>query len=401
VDEIRVAREAWMLERHHGNGSKVAALGKLSTELDEMRIILSSIVRTLPQTTAAHSSAPSLSHSLGVSFPSSAVPSLAPSMVLHTPIGSRNGGSPPQHVHTGLVAAQPTSLLLSNSHMQQHLRYNAGPELVQELEELYKKIFGLYPSRQSLIDFSAETMRINIRPHLPQPLPARSPIVRPNNHSPAKRRPNNHSPAKRSLSEITSSPSFSAQPLPRAAVDCGGADLTTSHQCSVCGSPIAQRGSTSAVNSSLSPSLLLNDVSHDESLTSSASALMLHQGSGIEIDAQDILSPSTKDAQHILIDAQDMRIDAEDILSPPTNMTPFQSPEPTRRRESAHGQTRGLIMFACAPATGCMPFSETATTPSSKTATTSSAPECVGTPAQEREAGLENTPPTKTVRPPT
>jgi len=391
VDEIRVAREAWMLERHNGNGSKVAALGKLSTELDEMRTILASIARTLPQTTAAHSGGPSLSHSLGVSFSSSAVPSLAPSVGLRTPIGSHNGGSPPQHVHTVLVVAQPTSLLLSNSNMQQHLRYNAGPELVRELEELYKQIFGLYPSRQSLIDFSAETMRINIRPHLPQPLPARSPIVRPNNHS----------PAKRSLTEITSSPSFSAQPLPRGAVDCGGADLTTSHQCSVCGSPIANRGSTSAINSFLSPSLLLKDVSHDESLTSSASALMLHRGSGIEIDLQDILSTSTKDAQHILIDAQDILTDAEDILSPSTNMTPFQSPKPTRTRESADGHTRGLTMFASAPATGCMPSSETATTPSSKTATTPSAPACVGTPAQDREAGLANTPPTKTVRPPT
>jgi len=230
VDEIRVAREAWMLERHHGSGGGTEALGKLSKELVEMRQILASIAHTLPL-----SCAPMLPTSLGLSFNSqSSAPSLAPSLEFNTPSASQNCPSP-QHLahlaHPVVGRAKQPLLMLSQSQMQ-HLAYDEAQDLVLEAEEVYKKLFGRYPSRQGLVDFCAEVLRINISPFLPKQLPERSSL------------------AQRSLSELNS---VEMSPV------------AESSQCWVCGSPMGKRGRCQRRSPSPNNFCLSHDVSRSSS----------------------------------------------------------------------------------------------------------------------------------------
>ena len=200
VDEIRVAREAWVLERHRGSDGK-HELGKLSTELEEMRHILTSIVRTIP-----HGMSP-VASSLGYS----------------TPLGSKNNS--PQHRATNHARTpQPPILALHSpigrtAHLNNRDYEDSAASLVGETEELYKKLFGRYPSRQSLIDFCSETMRMNIRPYLPAPTPERS-------------------QAHRTLGELSSASVGQRSGSAWEGANGPGTDL----QCTVCGSPMATRG---------------------------------------------------------------------------------------------------------------------------------------------------------------
>lgn len=224
VDEIRVAREAWMLERHHGSGGGAEAWGKLSKELVEMRQILASIANTLPL-----AGAPTLPTSLGLSFTSqSSAPSLAASLEFSTPSGGHNYPSSP-NLPQAVVGKAP--LLLSQSQMQ-HRAHDEAQDLVREAEEVYKKLFGRYPSRQSLVDFCAEALKININPFLPKQLPERSSL------------------AQRSLSELNS---VEMSPVAEGS------------QCWVCGSPVGKRGRCD--RGSPSPNNLY--LSRDESRSSS------------------------------------------------------------------------------------------------------------------------------------
>jgi len=230
VDEIRVAREAWMLERHHGSGGGTEALGKLSKELVEMRQILASIAHTLPL-----SCAPMLPTSLGLSFNSqSSAPSLAPSLEFNTPSTSQNCPSPPHLAHPVVGQAKQPLLVLSQSQMQ-HLAYDEAQDLVLEAEEVYKKLFGKYPSRQGLVDFCAEVLRINISPFLPKHLPERSSL------------------AQRSLSELNSVEMSPLQLQPE------------SSQCWVCGSPMGKRGRCQRRSPSPNNFCLSHDVSRSSS----------------------------------------------------------------------------------------------------------------------------------------
>jgi hypothetical protein len=227
VDEIRIAREAWMLERNHGSGGRTEALGKLSKELVEMRQILASIAHTLPL-----SCAPMLPTSLGLSFNSqSSAPSLAPSLEFNTPSAGQNCPSPQHLAHPVVGQAKQPLLVLSQSQMQ-HLAYDEAQDLVLEAEEVYKKLFGRYPSRQGLVDFCAEVLRINISPFLPKQLPERSSL------------------AQRSLSELNS---VEMSPV------------AESSQCWVCGSPMGKRGRCQRRSPSPNNFCLSHDVSRSSS----------------------------------------------------------------------------------------------------------------------------------------
>ena len=161
VDEVRVAREAWMLE-HHGAQTDAVSLGMMNSELQEMRRILSNIALTLPDR-----------HAAGASLPPSAVSSFlhAPSNGYETPLGSRSGSPAKYTSSQAVVSARLPHLAATHSPPRspvQIVSHENGPGLVQEAEELYIKCFGSSPSRQGLIDFCRETMRFNICPFLPE-----------------------------------------------------------------------------------------------------------------------------------------------------------------------------------------------------------------------------------------
>ena len=46
--------------------------------------------------------------------------------------------------------------------------YHETPELLRDVQDLYKKVHGFYPSRQALVNFCAQSLRINILPYLPK-----------------------------------------------------------------------------------------------------------------------------------------------------------------------------------------------------------------------------------------
>lgn len=280
VDEIRVAREAWMLERTHGS-TGIDAQGKLYSELQEMRQILSSIARTLPPS------------------------------ALNKPLGSQKSGSPQQHELLSLLNSTSGGALPPTSPMKQY-KHLDGPELVKEVEKLYKKLYGLYPSRQSLINFCAETLRINIRPYLPAPPPP----------APSQQ---DRSRAQRSLSELKSGEDLS---------DMAGEICS---QCSICGSPLAKKGRGEATppnmyntyNSALSPPIMSNsnnrflqDMSHDAS--PSSSAVLSREGS---------------------VSRADSRTSA---VVPSPQITPFPSPEKKNQKVLPSDLPR-MPTFATAP----------------------------------------------------
>ena len=46
--------------------------------------------------------------------------------------------------------------------------HDETPELLRDVQDLYKKVHGFYPSRQALVNFCAQSLRINILPYLPK-----------------------------------------------------------------------------------------------------------------------------------------------------------------------------------------------------------------------------------------
>jgi hypothetical protein len=122
-----------------------------------------------------------------------------PKLVFSTaPCAPGSGPGPGKAAAVGAVAVANAAPPLRRS-----------PRSCEEAEEVYKKLFGRYPSRQGLVCFCAEVLRINISPFLPKQLPERSSLAR------------------RSLSELNS---LEMSPV------------AESSQCWVCGSPMGKRG---------------------------------------------------------------------------------------------------------------------------------------------------------------
>jgi hypothetical protein len=324
VDEIRVAREAWMLERHRGSDG-AHALGKLSTELEDMRHILTSIARTIPH---------------GVS-------PIASSMGFHTPLGSRN--TSPQQPSINYVRTHQSPILALQSptaraaHVNQICHAESASGLVNEAEELYKKLFGQYPSRQSLIDFCSETMRINIRPFLAAPTPERS-------------------NARRSLGDLTpSSSAASNNPGAWDAANGSWADL----QCNVCGSPIAKNLGTRGFLTD-SPSVHSTIAQGDEYLAP-IPVLSRADCGGLDTELRDQHSGSLASSSAMFGIAPSCQPDAQAIrlVQPPWNKTQYSPPITPRLLDDGN---RADACIACAGSS--VEFPESPKCPSRQTSWT-------------------------------